>query len=122
MTKYDKVKKIFTEFALNHNDARVSVMVKEYPRVCNQISIKIECKFDEYLGTVSYRMLFTSDKKRPSIGLLQAMKGIDYTIKDLYTKELSITALESLINSVLDAAIYEIETKLKTERLQKAVI
>lgn len=29
MTKYEKVKKMFSEFAINHNDAKVEITIKE---------------------------------------------------------------------------------------------
>lgn len=115
MTKFEKVKKIFTEFALNRNDARVSIIVNEDRTACNQISIKIECKFSKYLGNLSYGILFTASKRYPSEGTLNMMNGIDYVIKDLYVRELSVKALENLINSILNAAVWEIEAKLKTE-------
>lgn len=116
MTKYEKVKKMFTEFAVNRNDARVSVTVKEDCNIYNQISIKVECNFDKYFSNVSYEILFTASKMYPSKGLLNAMTGIDYTIKALYVDSFSVTALENLINSILNAAVWEIETKLKLEK------
>ena len=115
MTKYEKVKKMFSGFAINHNDAKVEISIKENSdNVINQIGCTIKCILnDEKLSDIWNVIIFTSCHKigKSSITMLH---DIDYAVKDMDTSDFTGNNIVKVIESMLNATLWEIEAKLRT--------
>ena len=114
MTKYEKVKKMFSEFAINHNDAKVEITIKENnDKIINQIGCTIKCILnDEKLSNVWNIIVFTSCRKIGKSNITM-IHDIDYAVKDMDTSDFTGNNIEKVIESMLNATLWEIEAKLK---------
>lgn len=119
MTKYNKIKQILTVFRNENNDAKICISLDAYEKESqNDITFKIKCDFQsELLNDVDFRMFIVASKQYPSIVHMTVLDDMDYTIKTLKLNDFSNDCIETLINSLLDAKLWEIECKLNSDEI-----
>ena len=109
------VRKLFNEFSVNHNDARIDINVKENGNDDLQ-SIGLSLKCVNRIEDITFSIYFSAVRKRSSLCRMIALKNIDYIVKDLDLSTFSPSNIKALMESLLNAVIWEAESKLSTEK------
>lgn len=115
MTKFETVKRLFNQFAMRHNDARIDISVKENgDNDLQSIALNLKCR--NRIEDVTLNIYFSAVRKKPSLCTMIALKNVDYIIKDLSLSTFSASNIKALMESLLNAVLWEAECKLSTEK------